>query len=454
MRAVAYDLVLNGCEIGGGSLRIYDQKVQARMFEVLGVSEEEAQLKFGFFLKALQYGTPPARRNRSRGRSNRDDSGRNRCDSGCDCLPENPKSDGPDGRSALSRRFETAARICTYGSSIRNEMNSEFPDRVFDVAVIGGGINGVGIARECAMRRLSVVLLEKNDLCSGSSGACSGMLHGGARYLDTDPDVTRQSSEDSASIQRIAPDLLFRVPVLIPALKTDSPLHLEKIEAFAKAYDRFSAKKGGKPHVRLSAKDVATLEPGLARDMRGAVSLDEWGVDPLRLVILTAKSATMAGASLYTQTHVEKVETQQGKVVGITARREGHGRALIRAKTVINVAGPWAPFVDPGKMPSLRMRPSKGVHLVIIATSQTFLSYAGPSTGAEAFSFCPTNIRLSSVRRMTIFTAIRITFGDSGRSRLSRPGRGEILSRYQDIPNHSCFRRNSPDPASLGCEGK
>lgn len=244
-------------------------------------------------------------------------------------------------------------------------MNSEFPDRVFDVAVIGGGINGVGIARDCAMRRLSVVLLEKNDLCSGSSGACSGMLHGGARYLDTDPDVTRQSSEDSASIQRIAPNLLFRVPVLIPALKTDSPLHLEKIEAFAKAYDCFSAKKGGKPHVRLSAKDVATLEPGLARDMRGAVSLDEWGVDPFRLVILTAKSATMAGASLYTQTHVEKVETQQGKVVGITARREGHGRALIRAKTVINVAGPWAPFVDPGKMPSLRMRPSKGVHLVI-----------------------------------------------------------------------------------------
>jgi aspartyl-tRNA synthetase len=59
VRAHAYDLVLNGYEIGGGSLRIYDQKVQARMFEVLGISQEEAKLKFGFFLKALQYGTPP-----------------------------------------------------------------------------------------------------------------------------------------------------------------------------------------------------------------------------------------------------------------------------------------------------------------------------------------------------------------------------------------------------------
>jgi aspartyl-tRNA synthetase len=59
VRARAYDLVLNGFEIGGGSLRIYDPGVQARMFKVLGISEEEAQLKFGFFLKALQYGTPP-----------------------------------------------------------------------------------------------------------------------------------------------------------------------------------------------------------------------------------------------------------------------------------------------------------------------------------------------------------------------------------------------------------
>lgn len=59
VRACAYDLVLNGYEIGGGSLRIYDQKVQSRMFEVLGISPEEARIKFGFFLKALQYGTPP-----------------------------------------------------------------------------------------------------------------------------------------------------------------------------------------------------------------------------------------------------------------------------------------------------------------------------------------------------------------------------------------------------------
>ncbi len=59
MRACAYDLVLNGVEIGGGSLRIFDPSVQARMFEVLGISLEEAKSKFGFFLKALQFGTPP-----------------------------------------------------------------------------------------------------------------------------------------------------------------------------------------------------------------------------------------------------------------------------------------------------------------------------------------------------------------------------------------------------------
>jgi aspartyl-tRNA synthetase len=59
VRACAYDLVLDGVEIGGGSLRIYDPAVQARMFQLLGLSDEEAKLKFGFFIKALQYGTPP-----------------------------------------------------------------------------------------------------------------------------------------------------------------------------------------------------------------------------------------------------------------------------------------------------------------------------------------------------------------------------------------------------------
>ena len=238
-------------------------------------------------------------------------------------------------------------------------------DKVFDVVIIGGGINGVGVARDCAMRRLSVALFEKNDLCAGSTGACSGMIHGGPRYLETEREVTRKSCEDSGAIQRIAPNLLFRIPILIPVMKSDPKIYFEMVETFATAYDSFSAMKGGKPHVRLNAKEVQALDPGYTTDIAGAVSMDEWGTDPFRLVVLTAKSAVAAGATIMTRTSVLKIETQASEVVGVTVQEENGNRSLVRARVVINLTGPWAPFLDPQMMPSISMRPSKGVHLTL-----------------------------------------------------------------------------------------
>src|SRR6187200_1422940 len=85
-----------------------------------------------------------------------------------------------------------------------------------DVVVIGGGVNGTGVARDAALRGLSVALFERNDLAFGASGNSSGMIHGGPRYLTYDPDVTYSSCLDSGHIQRIAPHLLFRIPFLMP----------------------------------------------------------------------------------------------------------------------------------------------------------------------------------------------------------------------------------------------
>src|SRR5579883_1578023 len=85
----------------------------------------------------------------------------------------------------------------------------------FDVAVIGGGINGTGVARDMALRGASVVLFERNDLAFGASGNSSGMIHGGVRYLLQSPKVTESSCRDSGFIQQIAPHLLFRMPFLM-----------------------------------------------------------------------------------------------------------------------------------------------------------------------------------------------------------------------------------------------
>ena len=143
-----------------------------------------------------------------------------------------------------------------------DESAGSAPDADVDVIVIGGGVNGTGVARDCALRGLKVALFERNDLAFGASGNSSGMIHGGPRYLTSDPDVTYSSCLDSGHIQRIAPHLLFRIPFLIPiygATELAAEATLAAFDAFFDVYDRYQPLKRGKPHVRLSADELNVL---------------------------------------------------------------------------------------------------------------------------------------------------------------------------------------------------
>lgn len=260
---------------------------------------------------------------------------------------------------------------------------------IFDVAIVGGGINGVGVARDCALRGLSVVLFEKSDICSGSTGACSGMIHGGPRYLETERETTRKSCEDSGIIQQIAPNLLFRIPIIIPVLRSDPKIYIEMVETFCKSYDSFSAIKGGKPHVRLSAEEIVQLDPGYTRQISGGVSLDEWGTDPFRLTILNAKSAVDAGAVLYTRAKVHSIEVQNGRAVGVVVSGSDFSKRVVQARTTLNLAGPWAPFVGRKYTAKLPMRPSKGVHLVLDRRIVNFSMVCSAIDGRESVFMLP-----------------------------------------------------------------
>src|ERR1051325_7554307 len=106
-----------------------------------------------------------------------------------------------------------------------------------DVVVIGGGVNGTGVARDCSLRGLSVALFERNDIAFGASGNSSGMIHGGPRYLTYDPNVTYTSCLDSGHIQSIAPHLLFRIPFLVPVTTwIGSKVELFGLDAFFGLY--------------------------------------------------------------------------------------------------------------------------------------------------------------------------------------------------------------------------
>src|ERR1044071_5068447 len=105
---------------------------------------------------------------------------------------------------------------------MRIELSSAKPD--VDVIVIGGGVNGTGVLRDCALRGISAELFERHDIAFGASGNSSGMIHGGPRYLTYDPGVTYTSCLDSGHIQRIAPHLLFRIPFLMPVFGSNAAL--------------------------------------------------------------------------------------------------------------------------------------------------------------------------------------------------------------------------------------
>ena len=91
----------------------------------------------------------------------------------------------------------------------------------FDVIVIGGGCNGTGIARDAALRGLRVLLIEKNDFGAGTTGASSGMIHGGARYLLYEVGTTKLACKDAGYIKNIVPHLCFRIPFVIPEALID-----------------------------------------------------------------------------------------------------------------------------------------------------------------------------------------------------------------------------------------
>src|SRR5579883_80693 len=154
----------------------------------------------------------------------------------------------------------------------------------YDVVVIGGGITGAGAARDCAMRGLKTLLLERGEPGMATTVSSTHLIHGGLRYLLYDRLTTHTTCWDSGHIIRIAQPVLTRVPILWPVY-ADHTHGIETVETLIEVYDRFSKMKGGLPHLRLSAEETLKLVPSLKREgLIGAVSFDEWWVDPVGLV--------------------------------------------------------------------------------------------------------------------------------------------------------------------------
>jgi len=237
---------------------------------------------------------------------------------------------------------------------------------VVDVLVVGGGVTGAGIALDAVSRGLSVALVEARDLAFGTSRWSSKLVHGGLRYLAKgDVRLAHESAvERGILMTSTAPHLSRALPQLIPLHAEVSRGGASVMMAGLRAGDalRRAARTPSallpRPR-RVSGPEALALAPGLrGAGLRGGLlSFDGQLIDDARLVVALARTAAGLGAKILTRVPVVALTGNSAEV-----RDECTGRLVeVRARTVINAAGVWA-----GRLvPSVRLRPSLGTHLVV-----------------------------------------------------------------------------------------
>ncbi|WP_026424751.1 glycerol-3-phosphate dehydrogenase/oxidase [Actinokineospora inagensis] len=241
---------------------------------------------------------------------------------------------------------------------------------VVDVLVIGGGVTGAGVALDAAARGLSVALLEAEDLAFGTSRWSSKLVHGGLRYLAKgDVGLAHESAvERGVLMGRTAPHLTRALPQLVPLHQPvsgrDAGLTFTGLlagDALRRAA-RTPSSLLPRPR-RVSAAESLALAPGLrmAGLRGGLLSFDGQLVDDARLVVALARTAAGLGARIITKARVVGIE--RGAVAAVDGTTEASFE--VRAKVVVNATGVWAG----GLVPAVRLRPSRGSHLVVAGSA-------------------------------------------------------------------------------------
>lgn len=239
----------------------------------------------------------------------------------------------------------------------------------FDVLVVGGGINGAGIARDAALRGLSVLLLEADDYGFGTTWRSTKLIHGGLRYLEhREWRLVFEGLRERAVLLRTAPHLVRPLSFLVPVFR-HGRYSRATIGAGMLVYDALSLGKELPTHHRLSAARLHRLEPALNdADVTGGFSYYDGQVPlPERLCIENVLSACDAGAVALNHMRVTRLITSSGRVEGVVAcDAESGGEHEFRAHTVVNATGPWVDAVLTGNGEARRrIGGTKGSHIVV-----------------------------------------------------------------------------------------
>ena len=231
------------------------------------------------------------------------------------------------------------------------------PINEYDVIVIGGGATGAGTARDCAMRGLKTILIERLDFTAGATGRNHGLLHSGARYAHTDPESAAECIKENMILRRIARHCVEPNGGLFVTLPEDD---LNYQDAFVQ-----DCLKAGIQADVLDPKEAIRMEPSVNPDIIGAVKVPDGSVDPFRLTTANVLSARMHGADVMTYHEVVGFEKDGNRICGVKLKSRKNGEeSTVYGKVTVNACGIWGHHVAKLAGVTVNMYPAKGALLI------------------------------------------------------------------------------------------
>lgn len=239
-------------------------------------------------------------------------------------------------------------------------------DTIYDLAIIGGGINGAGIARDAAGRGLSVYLCEKGDLAQGTSSASTKLIHGGLRYLEFyEFRLVREALREREVLLQAAPHIIWPLEFVLPHNGTLRPAWMVRLGLFL--YDHLGGRKMLPSSYKINLQESRFGKPLKKFLKTGFVYSDCW-VEDSRLVILTARDAANRGATIHSYTSFTGA-TRHGDHWHVTVQPQHGAAQTIKARTLVNAAGPGlqkiATLIQGIAADDLPIRLVKGSHIVV-----------------------------------------------------------------------------------------
>ena len=232
----------------------------------------------------------------------------------------------------------------------------------YDVIIIGGGITGAGTARDCALRGLRVLLVERGDIADGATGRNHGLLHSGARYAVKDGESARECIVENRILRRIAPHCIEDTQGLFITLPEDEDAGygLDYQKDFIRA-----CRDAGIEAEAMEPREALALEPSVNPRLIGAVKVPDGSVDPFKLCAANILDARLHGAKVLTYTEVLSLIKEGDTVRGVRVRNTRNGEsAEFRARVTVNAAGIWGQSVVQMAGARIAMFPAKGALLV------------------------------------------------------------------------------------------